>query len=97
MLYKQKIEEGNNNLGSEIDYYVRRDISYLQDSISKAEYDLIEFIGFEMLVDPIIPSKTQDISLIKNLIIITFFGLILIVFIVFFLDKFLVFFKSHQV
>lgn len=91
ILYKQKIEKESHNLGSIPYYNIYKDIASFQEYITNLEYDLVEFRGCTIAVNPVIPEKAQvqSMTLTKRLILAIIFGLILSMFIVFFLDKLL--------
>ncbi len=88
ILYKQKTEKENTNMGSIPYFNVYKDIATLQEYITLSEYNLAEFRGCSIAIDPIIPTRTQGMTLLQCLILVTIFGLILSIFIAFFLDKF---------
>lgn len=90
VLYKQKIEKENNNSAvNETYYYIHRDIASFQEAIANAEYALSEFKGFEVSVEPIVPSTSKGFSLIKSIIFASVLGIVFCPFLVFFLDKIL--------
>ncbi|MBI2966564.1 MAG: hypothetical protein HYY40_01960 [Bacteroidetes bacterium] len=95
IIYKQRIEKEKNNLGSITYYNVYKDIANFMEVITRFEYELSGFKGFEVSVEPIIPFKPHGISLIQLLILAGIFGLILCVFVVFFFDKILGIVNKH--
>jgi hypothetical protein len=81
--HKAKIMKENIYTG----YDIFKDIAAVQESISKLEYELSQFKGFEVSVLPVSPFKAQGFSLIKSIILAGILGLVFCPFLVFFFDK----------